>query len=155
MAYTTEQINSIMKIIDDSFAPSNTTAAYCSDSYIPVQNISYAESKLRSALTAGTVTDAKSIVQYLYDSLNNFDAENKETPHTGGKIGIQPRLSRTLSRNTDNVVERFMLQAGCDPNTLYVEMQDKLYTEIAKFDEANAKADVGGDDLDDSNPDNA
>ena len=148
MAYTTEQINSIMKIIDDSFAPSNTTAAYCSDSYIPVQNISYAESKLRTALAVGTVTDAKSIVQYLYDSLNNFDAEDKENPHTDGRIGIQPRLSRTLSRNTDNVVERFMLQAGCDPNTLYVELQDKLYTAIAEFDNANAEIGSGGSGMD-------
>ena len=139
MSYTAEQQKQIMAVVEDIFKPSNSTAAYVSDSYIAVQNISYAQAKLKTAIEAGTVTDAKSVVQYLYDSINNFDAENKEEPTHEGKIGIQPRLSRTFSRNTDNVVERFMLQSGGDPNQLYVELQSRLYPLLTEIDSASSE----------------
>lgn len=137
MSYTASQQAQIIAIVEDIFKPSNTTAGYVSDSYIPVQNISYAQAKLKAAIEDGTVSDAKSVVQYLYDSINGFEAEKKEVYHENGKISdyrYHGRMNRAFSRNTDNVVERFMLQSGGDPNQLYVELQSILYPLIAEID---------------------
>ena len=137
MAYTVEQQKEIMDVVQDIFSPSNTTASFVSDSYIAVQNISFAQAKLKDAIAAGTVTDAASVVNYLYDCINNFDPSKKEDYKEGGSIKVQPRMNRAFSRNTDNVVERFMLQSGGDPNQLYVELQSRLYPLLEKIDNEN------------------
>lgn len=142
MGYTPEQQKSIMELVQALFSPSNTTASYVGDNYIPVQNISFAEAKLKDAISSGEVTDAKSVVNYIYDCLNNFDPDKKEEYKEGGSIKIQPRMNRAFSRNTDNVVERFMLQSGGDPNQLYVELQSKLYPLLEEIDKTNTPAEV-------------
>ena len=139
MAYTVEQQKEIMDVVQNIFSPSNTTASFVSDSYIAVQNISFAQAKLKDALTAGTVTDATSVVNYLYDCINNFDPSKKEDYKEGGSIKIQQRMNRAFSRNTDNVIERFMLQSGGDPNQLYVELQSRLYPLLDEIDNENKK----------------
>lgn len=144
MAYTVEQQKEIMDVVQDIFSPSNTTASFVSDSYIAVQNISFAQAKLKDAIAAGTVTDAASVVNYLYDCINNFDPSKKEDYKEGGSIKIQPRMNRAFSRNTDNIVERFMLQSSGDPNQLYVELQSRLYPLLEKIDNKNKQEEDEG-----------